>query len=366
MNRILHGLGPAMARGHLVDLLRGGGGALAGLLLLALALSRTDPTLALHLIAPFGATAVLIFAVPNSPLAQPWSAVAGNTVSALVAAIVILALPPGIWLAPVATGCAIVAMMLARALHPPGGAVALLAALSPDAIRAEGLWFALSPVALGTVALVLLAIVWNRAVGRVYPFRQPGTPGPHGTRDAAPAARLGLTPDELETILERLRQTANLGVADLARLVGAAEEASAAHRLESTTCGGIMSRDLVTVPPNAPMTDVARIFTEHRFHSLPVTGADAEYLGTIFQLGVIRAAGAVGGLTASALMEAHVPTAGPSTPIGALLPLLSDGGAEGVPILEGNRIVGIVTRSDLISALARAVARSALLPGAES
>ena len=366
MNRILHGLGPAMARGHLVDLLRGGGGALVGLLLLALALSETDPALALHLIAPFGATAVLIFAVPNSPLAQPWSAIVGNTVSALAATIVVLALPSGIWLPPLATACAIAAMMLARALHPPGGAVALLVGLSPDAIRAEGLLFAISPIALGTCALVLLAIAWNRAVGRVYPFRQPGTAGAHGTKDAAPAARLGLTPDELETILERLRQTANLGVADLARLVGAAEEASAAHRLQTTTCAGIMSRDLVTVPPDARMAEVAGIFTERRFHSLPVTGPDAEYLGTIFQNGVIRAATAGGDLTAAALMDAHVPTAQPSTPIGMLLPLLSDDGAEGVPIIEGDRIVGIVTRSDLISALARAVARSALFPAAEA
>jgi CBS domain-containing membrane protein len=31
-----------------------------------------------------GASAVLVFAVPNSPLAQPWAVVGGNTVSALV------------------------------------------------------------------------------------------------------------------------------------------------------------------------------------------------------------------------------------------------------------------------------------------
>src|SRR6188508_3153808 len=36
------------------------------------------------LIAPMGASTVLVFGVPASPLAQPWSVVGGNTVSALV------------------------------------------------------------------------------------------------------------------------------------------------------------------------------------------------------------------------------------------------------------------------------------------
>ena len=45
------------------------------------------------LIAPFGASAVLVYAVPNSPLAQPWSVVMGNTLSALVALAVITAFP---------------------------------------------------------------------------------------------------------------------------------------------------------------------------------------------------------------------------------------------------------------------------------
>ena len=36
------------------------------------------------LMAPIGASAVLLFAVPTSPLAQPWSIIGGNTISALV------------------------------------------------------------------------------------------------------------------------------------------------------------------------------------------------------------------------------------------------------------------------------------------
>jgi CBS domain-containing membrane protein len=46
----------------------------------------------------------------------------------------------------------------------------------------------------------------------------------------------------------------------------------------------------------------------------------------------------------------------PDTPVGALLSLLADGGAEAVPVVKEARIVGIVTRSDLVSALTHRLA----------
>ena len=118
------------------------------------------------LIAPFGASAFLIFTVPGSPLAQPWPAVVGNTVSALAAlAVLALGLPQ------LVTNClavllAIPAMALTRSLHPPGGAVAIATVLAAPALS-----FALIPVAAGSAALVLAGVVWHRALGRAYPLR---------------------------------------------------------------------------------------------------------------------------------------------------------------------------------------------------
>jgi CBS domain-containing membrane protein len=121
------------------------------------------------LIAPFGASAFLIFAAPASPFAQPWNAVVGNTTSALAAlAVLHLALPvvPAISLAVLA---AMIAMALTRALHPPGGAVAIATALLARPDHLPPWSFALTPVFVGTLALVLLGILWNRATGRPYP-----------------------------------------------------------------------------------------------------------------------------------------------------------------------------------------------------
>ena len=135
-----------MARPLPREQVRAAAGAGLGLLLCAalVALLRPAGPAALQLVAPLGATAVLAFAVPNSPLAQPWSAVVGNTVSAL-SALAVLAVAPAPLAVGLAVGSAILAMTTTRSLHPPGGAVALLLALDPQSAEEAGLAFALAP-----------------------------------------------------------------------------------------------------------------------------------------------------------------------------------------------------------------------------
>ena len=366
----LKGYLPVMGKPKPVDLLRAAGGAGLGLSFGALALHLGG---GFGLVAPLGATTVLVFAAPNSPLAQPWSVLVGNTVSAVVALGFAAAMPSGPWIGPLAVALAIAAMMLARALHPPGGAVAFLVATGMPGGWAE----ALPVVVVGSAALVLGGVAWNRQVGRHYPLRQVAEPGLHGTTDASPAARIGLDPAELEAILQDYRQTANIGVVDLARLVGAAEEAAAARRMEGFTCADIMSRDLVTVGPDAPLSQVADHFRERGFTSVPVMAGDRSLLGVIYQIDLIQKAredafhnrqGLMKAfsrmiddyrsapVTAKDVMERDVPRVGRDTPVGALLRLLADGRTPAVPVVDGPKLVGVVTRSDLISALAQRLA----------
>ena len=81
-----------------------------------------------------GASALLLFAIPSSPLAQPWSIVGGNTVSALIGLLVSRYVPEPAVAAGCAVAFAIAAMSLLRCLHPPGGAAALTAALGGPAV----------------------------------------------------------------------------------------------------------------------------------------------------------------------------------------------------------------------------------------
>lgn len=194
--------------------MRAGIGAFIGLALAgAFVLAPTiDLTLGLFLVAPFGATSVLLFALPNSPLAQPWSAIVGNIVAALVSVSVCLIVQDPVLRIALAVGLAITAIILCRALHPPAGAVAMTAAMSPDAVRELGFLFAIVPIGLGTVVLVLIAIAYGRVTGRHYPFRQFDGPNIHGTQDPVPMERLGLSEADLTNILDRYKQSFNLGV----------------------------------------------------------------------------------------------------------------------------------------------------------
>ncbi|HVL19608.1 MAG TPA: HPP family protein [Amaricoccus sp.] len=354
LRRVRQSLGPAMARVATLEGARAGIGAAIGLGLASLFLvPNADLRLALAMIAPFGASAVLIFAVPNSPLAQPWSAVVGNTVSALAAVAVVKLVPVAGVAVPLAAGLAILAMALTRSLHPPGGAVALTVALNPEAVSEAGFRFALAPVALGTATLALVSFFYTRSTGRKYPFRQPTETNAHGTTDRPSLERIGLDENELRQLLTDFRQTTNVGVEDLARLIAGAKLRLAGHHLDGLTCADIMSRDLVTVPPDASRAEVGAIFSAHAFTSLPVVEADGTYLGTIFQIHLIRDTEAA---TARELMATDLPAARPGLPAGALLPLLAAGEVDAVPVLDGPALVGIATRTDLIAAMAQRLA----------
>ena len=376
----LRALGPAIAAAPPLEAARAGLGAFAGLLVAGLfALSpAVDLELGLYLVAPFGATSVLLFAVPNSPLAQPWSAVVGNVSAAAVGAAACLLIPDPALRIALAVGAAIALMGLLRAMHPPGGAVAMTAAMSPEEIRELGFGFALAPIGAGTLLLVAAAMLYARATGRRYPFRHFGEANAHGTADAPAAERIGLTEAELAAILGRYRQSLNLGVEDLARLIGAAEIQAAGRRIGPRTAEQIMSRDLVTVGPETPLETVADLFDRHGFASLPVARADGTFLGVIFQLHLIRRAvadrmrlgrgfpAALSRLVdrgwrtparAGDVMSVAGPRATTSTPLAALLPMLAEGETEAVPILHDGRLVGIVTRTDLVAALARGALR---------
>lgn len=150
-------------------------GAGIGLLLTSLFSHWVLGEINLWFVAPMGASAVLLFGVPNSPLAQPWSIVGGNLISALVGVTVALWIPNPALACGVAACISIALMFRLRCLHPPGGAVALTAILGGPAVHQAGYGFVLTPVLLNSVSLAFLAILFNNLAGRRYPH--PLSPG---------------------------------------------------------------------------------------------------------------------------------------------------------------------------------------------
>lgn len=114
------------------------------------------------LMAPFGASAVLVFGALRSPLAQPRNVIGGHILSGLIGVTVYQLVGDHTALAvSLAVPLAIAFMHWSGTLHPPGGATAFLAAAGGPAIHALGYWYVLSPCALGSLAMIVIALLIN-------------------------------------------------------------------------------------------------------------------------------------------------------------------------------------------------------------
>lgn len=131
------------------------------------------------LIAPMGASAVLLFAVPASPLAQPWSLIGGNLLAAVIGVTIARCIGDPLVAAALAVGGAVLAMSWLRCVHPPSGAVALSAVLGGPHVLEAGYSFIFVPVMLNSFVLVIIAMLYNRATGLSYPHHSHRPIHPH-------------------------------------------------------------------------------------------------------------------------------------------------------------------------------------------
>jgi CBS-domain-containing membrane protein len=114
------------------------------------------------MIGSFGASAVLLYGAPRSPLAQPRNLVGGHMLSALIGVLCWQFLHDTPWLAQaLAVATSIASMHLTRTLHPPGGATALIATLGSAEIERLGFWYVLMPATLGPLILLVVAVLVN-------------------------------------------------------------------------------------------------------------------------------------------------------------------------------------------------------------
>lgn len=112
------------------------------------------------IMAPFGASCVLLYAVSQSPLAQPRNIILGHVLSAAVGLVVLNLLGTSVWAIALAVGLAIAVMQLTGSVHPPAGANPLVILLTANQVHYS--WeFLLFPVLMGALILVAIAYVVN-------------------------------------------------------------------------------------------------------------------------------------------------------------------------------------------------------------
>jgi CBS domain-containing membrane protein len=303
------------------------------------------------LVPPMGASAVLLFAVPASPLAQPWPAIGGNVISALVGIAVSRVVHEPALAAGIAVGGAIAAMSVLRCIHPPGGAAALVAVFGGPAVASAGFMFPFMPVGINAVLLVGTALLYHRFSGHAYPHRPAApAPSPHGTADTPAPQRAGASAEDIARTLAAMGETFDISLADLQRVVRAVEAGAVARSFDSVATADIMSRDILAVRAADDPATARRILLERDLRTLPVVDEQRRVVGVVGFPELATDAS----LVAEVMAEPILATA--QTPAIDLAAPLTDGRTHAVVVVDAEkRLLGMVTQTDLLAVLSRGV-----------
>ena len=353
-------------------------GALIGLGL-AGALLHLNADASFWLIAPIGGSAIILFTLPHSPLAQPWSVFGGYIMALSAAYLSVLLMPTPLLAAAVAVAGNIWLMARFNCMHPPGGALALFIALA----GAPGLANAGNEIVLvaENVAVILAAafLVNNLMPGRCYPYcRVKPKENVHRTGDASLIARASLSHADLSVAIQSIGTYVDMQENELVKLYNLAVD-NAFDRQLALSCEDIMSRSIVTVSFATELEEAWNLLRAHKIKALPVVDNFGRPVGIVTvadflrQLDDTTAAGLAvrlqgllrrtpGSTSEKAevvgqIMTGNIYTARADTPISDLVHQLSENNLHHIPVLDSERrVIGMVTQSDLIVALYKRIA----------
>jgi len=354
-------------------------GALIGMGLCGLLL-HAMPVGSHWLITPVGASMVILYALPHSPMAQPWPLLGSYLVATLAGLASAALIPVPQVAAAVAVAASIWLMARLNCIHPPGGALALFLVLEGGAASPAQVGQTLGLVLLNVAAMLLAALLVNNLLlKRRYPFnRAAAAASLHQTRDAAPLARVGLSHEDLDSAVRALDTFVDIQENELVQLYNLAVD-HAFERHLGLSCGDIMSRDVVTVVFATELEEAWNKLRAHKIKALPVVDSFGRLIGILTVADFLRqmddttAAGLAVRLqgllrrtpgensekaeVVGQIMTADVYAACADTPIADLVRNLSDKNLHHIPVLdESRRVLGMVTQSDLIAALYRRIA----------
>lgn len=124
----------------------------------------------------------------------------------------------------------------------------------------------------------------------------------------------------------------------------------------------IMTAPAVCVRPSTQLGEIAAILADNGFTAVPVVGADGDLVGLVSEADLIRerfglhphpAEPGEPRLTAADVMTSPVEFVRPDTSLSALAKCMITGRRRSVPVVEGQRVVGVVTRRDVVATMAR-------------
>ncbi len=311
-------------------------------------------------IAPMGASSVLLFALPNSPLAQPWNVIVGNTLSGVIGVVCVQWLPDLTTAFSVAVGLAIFVMMTTDSLHPPSGAVSITAVLGGEAVHRLGFYFVLYPVLLNSILLLLFAVFFNRLIGRHYPITAHVNAR---SKDPTPTQKVSIQPKDIEYALEHHTELLDISQYDLEKIILDAQQRAHGRLQNSFVCQDIMSRDVITLHEDDDIHQALDKFKAVNIMSLPVVNHEERLVGTLALYEVVEWFKSATDPRNSwqhyvrQIMSRRVVTVEPLQPIQDLIPYFVEKSFNYIPVVENQRLIGMISRADMIAALQQQLGR---------
>jgi CBS domain-containing membrane protein len=329
------------------------------------------------IVASMGASAVILFIMPGSPLAQPWPLVGGHLVSAIIGITCAQFFTDTIVASACASGGSVLAMLLLRCLHPPGAATALTPILAGDPVNFMNYSFVLMPLGINVVIMLVMAIAINRWV---LGYEYPTVPHPADNKKhkhsslIQPSQRTGISEQDLEQALENMDMFMDISTGDLSKLLTDAQMQSFKRYRGNITCADIMVKNILTVEYGTEVEEAWKIMHSEKLKAMPVIDRARRVIGIItwndffkfinvggnetfpekFRAFIRRSPNVTTDKPESVghIMTSSVSVLPESTHIADLIPLMSNQGYRQIPIVNiENRLVGMVYQANLIAAL---------------
>ncbi len=316
------------------------------------------------LLAPMGATAIILFGMSTSPVAQPRAVFGGYVVACAAGLFASSTISSPLLAAGIAVALTLWLMTTLNCLHPPGGALALLFVLDKKSYMTSTT-HSLALVAANVALLLLCAAIINNLIpGRRYPHRPAAAePNVHGTRDRPPLKRTDLDHEDLRSAIASMGSFVDVTEEDLARLYALAMD-HAFNRHVGMRCADVMSRDVISVTTEASVAEAWQLLQRHRIKALPVVDGQQRLAGILsladifqhWEMNLTREidAPALRQTRVGELMNPQVMTATPDTPMATLAREAARDGHHHIPVINADRtLAGMVTPVDMIAALYR-------------
>jgi CBS domain-containing protein len=110
----------------------------------------------------------------------------------------------------------------------------------------------------------------------------------------------------------------------------------------------IMTRDIITVTPTMTVKNLAMTLIKNQISGAPVSSKDGKIVGIVSETDIV----AKKGKDVKAIMSKKIISVNEETPVEAIAQLMTTHGIKRLPVMRGDKVVGIVSRADIVSAIA--------------